>query len=118
VLSGGSSLPLIAPIDIKPGSFPNSINLGSQGSVPVAILSKDGFDATTVDPLTVTLASSPIRLTAKGSAMASFIDINADGRVDLVVHVLTESLQLVTLTRLQYWRDELSLDQKFGGGTA
>lgn len=37
-------------IDVKPGSFPNSINLASAGSVPLAILSSEGFDATTVLP--------------------------------------------------------------------
>lgn len=40
-------------IDIKPGSYPNSINLGSNGNVLVAIFSTEDFDATTVDPLTV-----------------------------------------------------------------
>ena len=41
-------------IDIKPGSDPNSINLGSAGVIPVAILSSEAFDATTVDPLMAT----------------------------------------------------------------
>ena len=41
-------------IDIKPGEYPNTINLGSNGVVPVAILSTLIFDATQVDPLTVT----------------------------------------------------------------
>jgi hypothetical protein len=41
-------------IDIKPGSFPNSINPRSKGVIPVAILTTDTFDATTVDPLSVT----------------------------------------------------------------
>ena len=45
-------------IDIKPGAFPNSINLGSNGNVPMAILSSADFDATTVDPETVTLADA------------------------------------------------------------
>ena len=45
-------------VDIKPGTFPNSINLGSNGVVPVAILSTDTFDATTVDPRSVTLAGA------------------------------------------------------------
>ena len=35
-------------IDIKPGSETNTINLGSKGNVPVAILSTTVFDATTV----------------------------------------------------------------------
>ncbi|MBI3663134.1 MAG: hypothetical protein HY234_08815 [Acidobacteria bacterium] len=43
-------------IDIKPDSFPNSINLGSGGTVPVAIFSSPSFDARTIDPLTVSLA--------------------------------------------------------------
>lgn len=81
-------------IDIKPGSFPNSINLGSNGTVAVAILSTAAFDATTVDPLTVTLASAPVKLKGKGTPMASTSDVNQDGRLDLIVHVSTDALQL------------------------
>ena len=81
-------------IDIKPGSFPNSINLGSGGTVPVAIFSTTTFDATTVDPLTVTLASAPVQLKGKGTPMASTQDVDGDGRLDLVVHVETEALEL------------------------
>lgn len=40
-------------IDIKPGSFPNTINPKSERVIPVAILTTDTFDATTVDPLSV-----------------------------------------------------------------
>jgi hypothetical protein len=40
-------------IDIRPGSHPNSIQLGSNGVVAVEILSSGSFDATTVDPATV-----------------------------------------------------------------
>ncbi len=94
IAAGENSLALVVGIDIKPGSFPNSINLGSQGTVPVAILSTVTFDARTVDPTTVTLASAPVRLKGKGSAMASFQDVNGDGLLDLVVHVSTEALQL------------------------
>lgn len=47
-------------IDIKPGSFPNSINLGSNGAVPVAVFSTAGFDATTVDPSTLVLGGSTV----------------------------------------------------------
>ena len=31
-------------IDIKPGGYPNSINLKNKGNVPVAILSNANFD--------------------------------------------------------------------------
>ncbi len=42
-------------IDIKPGSYPSSINLGKKGVTPVAIHTTDDFDATTVDSLSVRL---------------------------------------------------------------
>jgi len=81
-------------IDIKPGAYPNTVNLGSGGAVPVAILSSESFDATTVDPLSVTLAGSYVRLKGKGTPMASFEDVNKDGLLDLLVHVDTEALDL------------------------
>jgi hypothetical protein len=81
-------------IDIKPDSFPNSINLGSNGVVPVAILSTSEFDAATVDPLSVTLAGAHVRLRGKGTPMASLVDVNDDGLLDLVVHVSTDALVL------------------------
>lgn len=44
---------LIVEIDVKPGSFPSSINMKKKGLVPVAIHTTADFDATTVDPETV-----------------------------------------------------------------
>ncbi|MBN1505372.1 MAG: tandem-95 repeat protein [Sedimentisphaerales bacterium] len=80
-------------IDIKPGSYPNSINLGSNGVVPVAILSTAGFDAMTVDPATVSLAGAGVAVRGKGNRfMANNQDVNADGLLDLVLHVETENL--------------------------
>jgi len=80
-------------IDIKPGSYPNTINLGSFGLVPVAILSSDYFDATTVDPDTVELAGSGVAVRGKGSKlMAHEEDVNGDGWLDMVVQVVTENL--------------------------
>jgi len=80
-------------IDIKPGSHPNSINLGSQGVIPVAILSSKDFDATTVDPDTVALAGADVALRGKGNkSMAHKEDVNDDGIIDLVVKVETQNL--------------------------
>ena len=81
-------------VDIKPGSHPNTINLGSKGVLPVAILSTADFDARTVNPATVTLAGSHVQLKGKGTPVTSVYDVNGDGRQDLVVHVSTEALQL------------------------
>lgn len=84
-------------IDIKPGSDPNSINLGSHGVVPVAILTTDEFDATTVDPDTIELAGASIALRGNGSRLlASYDDVDDDGDVDLMLHVETENLQFET----------------------
>ena len=92
----GELLTILAGIDIKPGSFPNSINLGSGGVVPVAILTTPTFDATTVEPSTVTLAGAPISLKGKGKPQASLEDVDLDGDLDLIVHLETEALQLTT----------------------
>jgi DNA-binding beta-propeller fold protein YncE len=81
-------------IDIKPGSYPNAINLGSKGNVPVAIFSTDDFDAATVDPTTVTLAGADVMLRGKGTPMAELEDIDGDGLLDIVIHVDTSALGL------------------------
>jgi hypothetical protein len=75
-------------IDIKPGSAPNSINPKSNGMIPVAILTTDTFDATTVDPLSV-------RFGPKGAKEAHqkghIEDVNHDGEPDLVLHFKTKA---------------------------
>jgi hypothetical protein len=85
---------LTVGIDIRPGSVPNTINLGSSGVVPVAILSSATFDARAVNPATVTLAGAPVKVKGNGSPQASVEDVDGDGRPDLVVQILTEQLQL------------------------
>ncbi|HVR97585.1 MAG TPA: fibronectin type III domain-containing protein [Thermoanaerobaculia bacterium] len=81
-------------IDIKPGEFPNSINLKSKGKVPVAVLSGPDFDARRVDPRTVLLAGAPVDVTPHGAPRASFEDVDRDGRMDLLLHVQTQALHL------------------------
>ena len=85
----------VVSIDIKPGGFPNSINLSSNGGVPVAIFSTTSFDATEVDASLVTLAGSKVQVRGKGKKeMSSLEDVNGDGLMDLVVHVETTALEL------------------------
>jgi len=80
-------------IDIKPGSEENTINLGSAGVIPVAILSSPVFDATEVDPDTVSLAGASVKVVGKGDKLLAHIeDVDGDGLDDLVCKILTEEL--------------------------
>jgi len=74
-------------IDIKPGSDPNSTNLGSRGVIPVAILTTGTFDAVTVDPATVDLEGAP----PPRSAME---DVDEDGDLDLIMHFRTQDMTI------------------------
>jgi len=46
---------IIVEIDVKPGSFPSSVNLKSKGLTPIAIHTTDDFDAIDVVPMSVRL---------------------------------------------------------------
>jgi hypothetical protein len=69
-------------IDIVPGSTINPINLSSGGEIPVAILSTATFAATSVNPASVRFGllgteAAPIKY--------GFVDVNRDGRKDMVL---------------------------------
>ena len=77
-------------IDIKPGSFPNSINPKSKGTIPVAILSTADFDAPgQVDKTSLTFGRTgdeqSVAFCNKGGE-----DVNGDGRLDQVCHFETQ----------------------------
>ena len=77
-------------IDIKPGSDPNCFNNDGHGVIPVAILSSHDFDATRVDPSSVSLDGQSIRIVGKGKTLAHIEDANGDGLDDLVVQIEDE----------------------------
>jgi len=74
-------------VDIEPGSFPNSINPRSNGVIPVAILTTDTFDATTVDPTTVLFGPTGTEAAAVRSALE---DVDGDGDIDMILHFNTQ----------------------------
>jgi hypothetical protein len=81
-------------IAIHPGSFPNasSINPQSKGVIPVAILSTNTFDATTVDPNSVKFGPTNAE---EAHGRGHNEDINGDGKTDLVLHFRTQDTGIV-----------------------
>jgi len=87
-------------IDIKPGSFPNSINLGSNGTTPVAIPGSATLDVGDIDADTLTLGTAGVKTVGKTDRlMCSVDDVSGDftgglegkpdGFLDLVCHFVT-----------------------------
>jgi hypothetical protein len=83
-----SALVIMAEIDIKPGSDPNSINPSLEGDLPVATLGSDTFDVADVD--VTTLAFGPNRAAPDHSRGPHFEDLDGDGLTDLLVHFRVE----------------------------
>jgi hypothetical protein len=90
-------------IDIKPGSFPNSINLGSNGTVPVAMLGSVTLNVGDIDVSTLTLGTAGVKTVGKTDRfMCSVYDVSGDfsgglegapdGFLDLVCHFVTVNI--------------------------
>jgi FG-GAP-like repeat/FG-GAP repeat len=107
ILLNNTPVEMAVKIDIKPGSFPNTINLKSHRVIPVAILTTSTFDATTVDPLSVRF--SPDGAT-EAHGKGHIEDVNHDGEPDLVLHFRTQE------TGIQCGDTAASLTGQTGGG--
>src|SRR5262249_42234017 len=79
---------LTVPMDIKPGAFPNSINLKANGVLAVAVLTTPGFDARTVATADLsTIRFGDVGVAARVSPLrAALEDVDGDGDADLVLH--------------------------------
>lgn len=75
--------PATVALDIKPGGFPNSINLKSNGVIPVAVLTTPTFNAASIDVGTVRFGSTGTEAAPKQSALE---DVDRDGDLDRVFH--------------------------------
>ncbi len=75
-------------IDIKPGSDVNPVNCRSRnGVIPIAILTTPDFDATTVDPATISFEGANVAFVnqSSGDGQARTEDVDDDGDLDLVL---------------------------------
>jgi hypothetical protein len=90
-------------IDVQPGSSPNSINLGSNGTTPVAILGSATLDVNTIDVETLTFGTAGVKTVGKTARyMCSIADVSGDfsaglagrpdGFPDLVCHFVTVNI--------------------------
>ena len=87
ILINNTAVEIAVKIDIKPGSFRNSINPKSKGKIPVAILTTDSFDATTVDPTTVLFGRTGTEAAPVHFALE---DVDGDGNTDMILHFKTQ----------------------------
>lgn len=108
----GSAGEIEVEIDIKPGSDPNSINPRSKGVIPVAILTTDSFDATTVDPTTVLFGSSGTEAAPMHSALE---DVDGDGDTDIILHFNTQDTGIVCGNTTAYLKGETLIGQEIEG---
>ena len=92
-------------IDIKPGSYPNSINPESKGRIPVGILTDESFDATTVDPATVRFGPDDAK-----AVHSAIEDVDHDGTLDMILHFKTQE------TGIKPGHTEATLTGKTYGG--
>lgn len=85
-------------IDIRPGGYPNSIKLSSNGLVSVAVLTTQDFDASHFMPEMAHLSDSNTAMSQMcAGALAirwKLDDVNQDGRLDLVFFFNTPDLDV------------------------
>lgn len=81
-------------IDIIPFDDTNTIDISTEGNISVAILSTATFDATAVNPATVTLEGANVKKGGNGKYLVNFNDVDSDGLLDMVVKILVDELML------------------------
>lgn len=106
---------LTVDVDVKPGSFPNSVNPGSKGMIPVALLSTSGFDATNADQATLRFGPGAAGI-AHSSAHPK--DVDDDGDIDLVLHFRTRETGIACGDETVRLTGETASGQQFEGEDA
>jgi hypothetical protein len=120
-----------APVDIKPQSCPNPLNVKARGVLPVAILGTADFDVTKIDPDSIKLEGvSPLRSALEDVATpyepflgkkeaTDCTDEGADGYLDLTLkfdqQAIVEALGDVNDGEVRVLRLSGNLKPEFGG---
>lgn len=71
--------PMAVEMDIRPGRYPNKINLRRKKNLWIAILTNEDFDATTIDPASVRLGPAGAGINRNPKV----VDTDGDGDTDL-----------------------------------
>lgn len=79
-------------VDVKPGSFPNPINLKSKGVIPVAILTTPQFNTSLIDIQTIAFGPNKNNAVKFAIKQYNFEDVDYDGDLDLIMHFDLEKL--------------------------
>jgi hypothetical protein len=100
-------VPIPVPVDLKPGSCPNSFNVKKRGVLPVAVLGTEEFDVTTADPASLRLTRegyggvAPLRWayedvgTPFEGDLCDCHDLNGDGYLDLTLKYDAQEVKTV-----------------------
>jgi hypothetical protein len=98
------SIAELVPVDIKPQSCPNPLNVKSRGELPVAILGTPDLDVTTIDTSTISLQGvSPLRSSLEDvstpfepsngiTSESDCTDLGFDGFTDLTLKFDTQEI--------------------------
>ena len=83
-------------IDIKPGSYPNAINIKNNGVVPIALLGSAAFDVHGVNVSTVEFGPMHHDMHDGGASPLRYAyeDANGDGYVDVLFYFETRAIGL------------------------
>lgn len=98
-------IPIPVPLDIKPTSCPNPINMTAKGVLPVAILGAEDLDVSTIDPASLALEGvAPLRWdwsdvatpfepwTGKADCWMDCTEEGPDGYMDLTLKFKTQEV--------------------------
>jgi subtilisin-like proprotein convertase family protein len=81
-------------LEVLPGEAAKVLDRRVRPVFPLVIYSSENFDATQVDPATISVSDSSVMRRANGKFKTSSKDVNGDGLTDLLVFVWTDKLHV------------------------